>query len=194
MKNNRRAKHDGAQGAHTTRRKASRPPAAAKFDVSKYSEATARKEECEEQLLAEYAGMMTLFVGGIAALVSLARSQDLLPKRFKPLELLMLGVATHKLARLIAKDRITGAIRAPFVRYKGSAGAGEVEEEPRGHGVQRAIGELISCPYCMGPWSASVLGFGMLFAPRTTRFFASLLGTVAISDFLHRAYAATKEK
>ena len=193
MKNNRRAKHDGAQAAHVTRRKASQPPAAAKFDVSKYSEATARKEECEEQLLAEYAAVMTLFVGGIAALASLARSQDLLPKRFKPLELLMLGVATHKLTRLIAKDRITGAIRAPFVRYKGSAGAGEVEEEPRGHGVQRAIGELISCPYCMGPWSASVLGFGMLFAPRTTKFFASLLGTLAISDFLNRAYAASKE-
>ncbi len=195
MKDNRRAKHDGAaQAAHTTRRKASQPPAAAKFDVSKYSEGTARKEECEEQLLAEYAGMMTLFVGGIAALVLLARSQDLLPKRFRPLELLMLGVATHKLSRLIAKDRITGAIRAPFVRYKGSAGAGEVEEEPRGRGVQRAIGELISCPYCMGPWSASVLGFGMLFAPRTTRFLASVLGTIAISDFLNRAFAATEEK
>ena len=160
--------------------------------MSKYGEQTSEKEECEEELLAEYASMMTFFIGGIATLTSLARSRDLLPKKFRPLELLLLGVATHKLARIVAKDRITGALRAPFVHYKGSAGGGEVNEEPRGHGFQRAIGELISCPYCMGPWCAAVLGFGMVFAPRTTKFFASLLGTVALSDFLNRAYAATK--
>ena len=30
------------------------------------------------------------------------------------------GVATHKLSRLVAKDRITGIIRAPFVSFKKS--------------------------------------------------------------------------
>jgi len=33
----------------------------------------------------------------------------------------------------------------------------------------------------------------MLFVPRTTRFFTSILGSVAISDFLQRAYAAAKK-
>lgn len=188
-----RARHDGAQTARRTRRKTNRQSRSSPFDVSKYAEGSKHKEECDEELLAEYAVMMTLFVGGITALASLARSRNLLPKEIKPVELLLLGVATHKLSRIIAKDRITGALRAPFVHYKGSAGAGEVNEEPRGRGFQRAIGELVSCPYCMAPWCAAALGFGMRFAPRTTRFFVSILGTVAISDFLNRAYVATKK-
>src|SRR5205085_12353317 len=98
--------------------------------------------------------------------------------------LALLSLATHKLSRIIAKDRITSILRAPFVNYIRSAGAGEVEEEPRGRGMQRGIGQLISCPYCMAPWCATALGFGLLFAPRVTRFFASILGTVALSDFL----------
>jgi hypothetical protein len=69
-----------------------------------------------------------------------------------------------------------------------------VEEEPRGRGIQRGIGNLISCPYCMGPWSAAALAFGFVFAPRIARFLAGILATVAFSDFLHRAYARMKEK
>jgi hypothetical protein len=40
--------------------------------------------------------------------------------------------ADVKLSRMVAKDKITGVLRAPFVSYVRSAGAGEVEEEPRG--------------------------------------------------------------
>jgi hypothetical protein len=165
----------------------------AKFDPGKYSEATLHKAESEEALLVEYGIAMTLFFSAVAALTAAANARDALPKKIKPFDLLLLGVATHKLTRLLARERITGALRAPFVNYKGSAGSGEVEEEPRGRGFQRAVGELVSCPYCLGPWCAAALGFGMVFAPRTTRFLASILGTVAISDFLNRAYAATKK-
>jgi len=38
----------------------------------------------------------------------------------------LLGIATHKLSRIVAKDRIIGILRAPFVSYIRSAGAGEV--------------------------------------------------------------------
>jgi hypothetical protein len=164
------------------------------FSPEKYGEITDEKEECEPALLAEYAGALTLFLASVATLTSAAAAKDLLPKKFKPLDLIVLGIATHKLSRIVSKSRITGAIRSPFVHYVCSCGAGEVNEEPRGRGLQRAVGELISCPYCMGPWSATALGFGMLFAPRVTKLFAKILVGVAISDFLHRAYAATKEK
>jgi hypothetical protein len=167
--------------------------AAAKFDPGKYSEATPHQAESEEALLVEYGIAMTLFFSAVAALTAAANTRDALPKKIKPLDLLLVGVATHKLTRLLGKERITGALRAPFVHYKGSAGSGEVEEEPRGRGFQRAVGELVSCPYCLGPWCAAALAFGMVFAPRRTRFLASILGTVAISDFLNRAYAATKK-
>ncbi|PYJ49314.1 MAG: hypothetical protein DME85_00220, partial [Verrucomicrobia bacterium] len=98
----------------------------------------------------------------------MAMEQDRLPKRFGLLDLALLGIATHKLSRIVAKDRITSILRAPFVNYIRSAGAGEVEEEPRGRGIQRGIGHLISCPYCVAPWCATALGFGLVFAPRVT--------------------------
>jgi len=110
------------------------------------------------------------------------------------LDLALLGIATHKLSRIVAKDRITGILRAPFVNYTRSARAGEVEEEPRGRGFQRGIGHLISCPYCMAPWCATALSLGLLFAPRVTRFFAGILVSVTASDFLHRAYLKMKEE
>ena len=168
--------------------------AEADFSIEKYGERTAEKEECDEQLLAEYAALLTFYITTVAVLTRAAVRQDRLPKRFSLLDLALLGIATHKLSRIIAKDRITGVLRAPFVDYICSAGAGEVEEEPRGRGIQRGIGNLISCPYCMGPWSAAALAFGFVFAPRTTRFFAGILASVAASDFLQRVYLKMKEE
>ena len=107
-------------------------------------------------------------------------------------DLLLLGVATHKLARLITKDAVTSPLRAPFVRLKDSAGEGEVEEEPRGEGMQKALGDLVTCPYCIGVWIATPLWFGMLLAPRLTRFVAGVLVTVTGADFMHRVYVKAK--
>ena len=163
------------------------------FSIEKYGQRTDEKEECEEQLLAEFAAMMTFYVTAFAVLTGIAVQDKRLPRGFGLMDLALLGIATHKLSRVVAKDRITGILRAPFVNYIKSAGAGEVEEEPRGHGIQRGIGTLISCPYCMGPWCAAGLAFGFVLAPRVARFFAGVLASVAVSDFLHRAYAATKE-
>ena len=163
------------------------------YSIEKYGDKTAEKEECEEQLLTEYATMLGFYVTTAVMLTGLAKQRGRLPRRFGLLDLALLGMATHKLSRIISKDRITSILRAPFVSYIRSAGAGEVEEEPRGRGIQRGIGHLISCPYCMAPWSATALAFGFLFAPRVARFFAGILASVAMSDFLHRAYLAAKE-
>jgi hypothetical protein len=164
------------------------------FSIEKYGDKTAEKEECDEQLLAEYAGMLTFYLTSVAVLTGLAVEQDRLPKKVSLLDLALLGVATHKLSRIVAKDRITSIVRAPFVNYIRSAGAGEVEEEPRGRGIQRGIGQLLSCPFCVAPWVATALGFGFVFAPRAARFFAGVLASVALSDFLHRAYVKLRDE
>jgi hypothetical protein len=162
------------------------------FSIEKYGKGASGKKEFDEQLLAEYAATLAFYIASVAVLTGVARQQGRIPGRFGFFDLVLLGVATHKLSRLVAKDRITGIIRAPFVTYIRSAGAGEVEEKPRGRGIQRGIGNLISCPYCMGPWSATALAFGFLFAPRISRLFAGILSSVAVSDFLHRAHVAAK--
>jgi hypothetical protein len=164
------------------------------FSIEKYSEKTAEKQECEEQLLAEHAMMLAFYLASVGGLMRIATEKDLLPQKPSLLDLVLLGVATHKLSRIVAKDRITGILRAPFVNYIRSAGAGEVEEEPRGRGIQRGIGQLISCPFCMAPWCATALSFGFIFAPRVARFLAGILASVAFSDFLHRAYVKMKEE
>jgi hypothetical protein len=167
--------------------------AEADFSIPEYGAKTAEKEECEEQLLAEYATLLGFYLASVAVLTGIAAEQERLPKKFSLLDLALLGVATHKLSRIVAKERITGILRAPFVSYVRSAGAGEVEEEPRGRGFQRGIGHLVSCPYCMAPWCATALAFGLVFSPRVTRFFAGILVSVTASDFLHRAYARMKQ-
>src|SRR5437762_13887043 len=164
------------------------------FSIEKYGAKTREKKECDEQLLAEYASLLGFYVANVAVLTGMAMEQDRLPKRFGLLDLALLGIATHKLSRIVAKDRITSILRAPFVNYIRSAGAGEVEEEPRGRGIQRGIGHLISCPYCVAPWCATALAFGLIFAPRLTRFFAGILASVATSDFLQRVYLNMKEE
>jgi len=40
-----------------------------------------------------------------------------------------------------------------------------VMESVRGHGPQHAVGELISCPFCLGLWTATALTAGMVYAP-----------------------------
>ncbi|UTI66112.1 DUF1360 domain-containing protein [Paraconexibacter antarcticus] len=117
------------------------------------------------------------------------RSGRRLPDTVAGRDLALVAVATHKAARIIAKDRVTSAVRAPFTRVQHDAGPGEVEEAARRRGVPRAIGELLVCPYCLGPWIASALTAALLVAPRLTRLVCSVLCAVFAADVLQLAYA-----
>lgn len=114
-----------------------------------------------------------------------------LPGRVPVKDLALLTVGTYKLSRVITKDRATSFLRAPFTRYLGDAERpSEVSEQARGDGIQRAIGDLLVCPYCISQW----VGAGLLAAyardPDLARSTAILLTIVAGSDFLHQAWAA----
>ena len=102
--------------------------------------------------LRDYAALVGLF-NATLALFLVSRKRSPLPERIALSDLLLLGLAAQKISRVVTKDRVTSPLRAPFAKYEGSAGAGEVEEEPRGTGLRKAIGELITCPYCLGTWS-----------------------------------------
>ena len=116
-----------------------------------------------------------------------------LPDRIDPVDLALVTVASHKASRLIAKDRVTASIRAPFTRYQGEAGPSEVSERPRGRGLRRAIGELIACPYCLGMWTSSALIAGLLVVPRFTRWVSSVLVAFFGSDLLQIAYKKAED-
>jgi hypothetical protein len=88
---------------------------------------------------------------------------------------------------------VTSVVRAPFTTYEGPAGSGEVEERPRGTGLRRAIGELVSCPFCMGTWIASAGIAGFVFQPQVTRALGSIFAVGSIADFVQQAYCKVKE-
>lgn len=144
--------------------------------------------------LLTYAGIIAAFNAVLAALLVRARRRGRLPERVPAGEILLVGIASHKLSRLIAKDKVTAPLRAPFTELEGEAGPAELSEKPRGAGARKAVGELIGCPYCLGMWAATAFSVGLLHAPRTTRFLASIMAALAISDFLQIAYKAAEEK
>lgn len=147
----------------------------------------------EEALpLGAYALILSVFIGGFGSLLVRAGRKHQLPERIGTRDILLLGVATHRLTRIITRERVTSTLRFPFTEYEGPGGAGEVKEHARGHGLQRALGTLLTCQFCAGPWVASTLTAGLIARPRETRAFASMLAMVTISDFLHQAYARAR--
>jgi Protein of unknown function (DUF1360) len=128
------------------------------------------------------------------ALVGARRRGHDVPERIDGRDMLLAGVATHKLSRLIAKDKITAFARAPFTEYEQPGGPAEVEERARGEGMRRTVGELLVCPYCLGMWISGGFHVGLVVAPRATRFAASVLTGLTISDFFQIAYKAAEEK
>jgi hypothetical protein len=149
----------------------------------------------EHRPLRSYALLSSAFVATLAgSLAASERSGRPLPERVSARDIVLCGIATHKVSRLIAKDKVTGFLRAPFVRYQEPAGHGEVSEEARGSGLQRSIGELLNCPYCLGQWISGAFAAGLVAAPRPTRLVASMYAAETIADFLQLAYLAAEKR
>ena len=146
----------------------------------------------EERPLLSHAALVGAYGAAVTGLSLLVRRRNRpLPERVPPEDLALLAVATHKLSRILAKDTVTAPFRAPFTRFKEAGGAGEVNEEPRDTGGARhAVGELVTCPFCMAQWVGTGFLFGYVLAPRATRMAATLFTTVAASDVLQYAYSA----
>lgn len=143
-----------------------------------------------ERPLGGYAVLMGAFTALAAAFGAwFHRSGRELPESISARDLALVSVATHKTSRLITRDRVTSAVRAPFTEFQRDAGPGEVDERARGHGLRRAIGELLVCPYCLGMWVSAAMTASLLVFPRFTRWFAAVLVAFFGSEVLHMAYS-----
>ncbi|MBV8999848.1 MAG: DUF1360 domain-containing protein [Solirubrobacterales bacterium] len=141
-----------------------------------------------------YAALTVIFNAGFGGALLAAKRRGRLPERVSAEDMILIGTASHKLSRLVAKDKVTTFLRAPFTEYQGRGGPAEVEEQARGGGVRGALGELLICPYCLGLWSSGAFHAGLLFAPRVTRVVASTLTALTLSDFLQIAYRAAENR
>jgi hypothetical protein len=116
----------------------------------------------------------TAFAGGLAL------TRERLPQQTAAGDVALLSVATFKLSRLIARERVTAGIRVPFTDAEGA--------RPQGRGMRRALGELLTCPYCLEQWIAGGFVVGLAAAPRATRATATLFTVVAASDLLQHGW------
>ena len=145
----------------------------------------------EHRPLAGYPILTATFGIALGGGLLVARRQGrALPETVRMYDVVLIGVATHKLSRLITKDKVTSVLRSPFTRFQEKAGHGEVEEAARGHGLRLAVGELLVCPYCIAHWVACAFTLGLVFAPRLTRLLAGMWSAHAIADAAHLAYRA----
>jgi hypothetical protein len=149
----------------------------------------------ERPPLLSYAAFATIFNALFAAaLLAIRRSGRELPERVSAEDIALIGVASHKLSRLISKDKVLSPLRAPFTEFQDQGGPSEFEERARGTGLRKAIGELLVCPYCLGLWVVAAFALGLLAAPRLTRFVAAVFSALTLSDFFQIAYKAAEEK
>ncbi len=146
----------------------------------------------EERPLAGDLGAMGVYVGLVSAAAAAVRASGReLPERIPFGDAALMTVATFRLARRIAKDPVTAPVRAPFVRVEGPSGHAEVAEEVREHGgVKHAVGELLTCPFCLAQWVGTGFVLGYVTAPRATRLAALTMTMVAGSDVLQFVYDA----
>ena len=149
----------------------------------------------EEQRLYSYATLMGLFNLIFAVFLLLVKGTGrALPERVDAKDLVLLGVATHKLSLIGAQDAVTSPLRAPFTELQEKESPKSLDEKPRGKGLRRSVGELLTCQFCLGMWVASFFTYGLVLAPRVTRLIATVFTVVTISDHLHQTYKALTKR
>jgi hypothetical protein len=159
-------------------------------------EATTYRNGAADRPLSGYLAAMGVYASAVTGLTVLGRRLGLRPpENVSPWDVALLGMATHRLTRTISKDAVVSPIRAPFTTYSGPQAPGELHEEVRTDShVKHAVGELLTCPFCLGQWVATGFAAGLVFAPRATRLVAATFAGIAVSDFLQYGYSALQSK
>ena len=132
---------------------------------------------------ATYLTLVGLFAGAFAAFSAREHEKG---KELKlgALDLATLGLASYRTGRIIAFDQVTEPLRAPLTRQSNGG------TEPKGSGVQRALGELVSCPSCIGTWIAAGSVYGLRLVPAPTRAFLAFMAAGGVAELLDYATEA----
>src|SRR5688500_1524645 len=135
---------------------------------------------------------MGTFVAGLGGVSGLAAARRRPLQEFAPIDLAMLGLATFKASRTVARDKVTSFVREPFV--EGEAYDGEDEKPTHESELRQAIGELVTCTRCIGTWLGAGLASTQILAPRTGRLLTTVLAAGALNDFLLAGFSALTNK
>lgn len=125
--------------------------------------------------------------GALALTAARRRDGDAVPA--DPQELLLYGLATAGLTRVLSAEKIGEWVRAPFVDEPP-----EGERRPKGSGMRYAVGELLTCTRCLGSWSALGLVGARAVAPQQAKVGATLLALSYVNGVLQSGFAAVRGK
>ncbi len=104
--------------------------------------------------------------------------------QLRPFDLAQLGLATYRTGRLVAYERVAAPIREPFTEtVPDASGTGEAVVAT-GKGWRWALGELMSCPVCIGTWVAAGLVYGLHLAPVPTRVYLAIMSSTGVAQIL----------
>lgn len=133
----------------------------------------------------DYAALSVGYAALAGTLALLASHRRESPAPTDPGELVLYGAATAGLAILLSKEKATEWLRSPFVETPPDG-----ERRPRGSGGRYVVGELLTCPRCLGSWSALAL-IGMRgAAPKQAHVAATLLALSYVNDVLQSQLSA----
>ena len=139
-----------------------------------------------------YATIVGTFVASLGAVSGIAALRGKPCREISATELALLGLATFKASRTVARDKVTSFVREPFV--EGEAYDGEDEKPTRETEMKQALGELVTCTRCVGTWVAASLASTQILLPRTGRLLTTVLAAGALNDFLLAGFNALTEK
>jgi hypothetical protein len=145
-------------------------------------------QNTDRQEQGTYLALISGFVALAGAFTVYARKTEQ-SAQFGPLDIFLLSIATYRAGKLIASDTVAEPLRQPFTTNKGSEPDAE-EVEPRGQGVRRAIGTLLSCSTCIGTWAATFLVYGLKVAPLPTRAIMVILAAAGVADITEKSVGA----
>lgn len=144
-------------------------------------------------VLRGYAALLSGYVALGAASAWAIRRRHGTVDPLPPVDVVAYAIATQHLSRMLTKDSVTAVVRAPFARFEEAAGEGEVNEEVRGAGLRHAVGELLTCPFCVSQWVATGLITGRILLPKLTTAVVSLSVIARVSDYLQLLYGIARE-
>jgi hypothetical protein len=133
-----------------------------------------------------------IFMGGFAVVIFIGMTHDPGLEMFKidALDLTLLALATYRLGRMIAYDKVAEPLRKPFTRTVPDHSGAGMTVIPKGEGVIRAFGQLFSCPICVGTWVAALLVYALYFFPDPARVFLFITAAVGGAELIHNATEA----
>jgi hypothetical protein len=144
--------------------------------------------------LAGYAGIMASYGVLTAGSILLLRRKRFGVHPLSPWNFVLYALAAEHISRLISKDSVTSPLRSPFTAFKEPAGEGEENDEVIGSGPRRAIGELLTCPFCLDQWVTTALVAGSVAAPTLTTAVVSVSALARTADYLHLFYGLLRER